>query len=461
VLGVLALHDTATGSVAELQLRDPKTVSMYVCGPTVYGPPHVGHGRTTLVYDVLRRYLESRGLQVRHVSNVTDIDDNIINRARREGRDWREVATECEAQWWAAMGALGLLRPNEVPHATEYVEQMIGLVDQLLTSGAAYQTSDGVYLAASELPGYGLLAHQSLDSLRAGARVELTEEKRSSVDFALWKAAKPGEPMWSSPFGEGRPGWHTECVVMSLELLGDDFDLHGGGQDLMFPHHENERAQAIASGHRFTRHWMHNGLVTVSGEKMSKSLGNFTTLAELLEQSDPRAYRLLVLQAHYRSPLEVTGDTLRDAAGALSRLDTMARRFRGVPYDADEAVALAEEARFVAAMEDDLDTPRAIASLFEAVRRAHGLEDVGEHRPAAALAAKVVELFGSLGVEVGGGGEGEGAPEAAIRALVERRDAARSARDFAAADALRADLEAAGWTVEDTPQGTKIHRKAP
>ena len=324
---MLHLHDTATGTVGPFDLRTEGQVSMYVCGPTVYDLPHLGHGRFSLVFDVLRRYLLFTGLAVRYVSNVTDVDDNIITRAAEEGRTEPEVAAEYEARWWEAMDALGVLRPDDTPHATDYVGRMIDLVVDLVARGVAYETSDGVYLNVEQVDGYGLLARQSLDSLRAGARVEGSEEKRSPLDFALWKKAKQGEPAWDAPWGAGRPGWHTECVVMSLDLLGDGFDLHGGGQDLAFPHHENERAQAVAEGRAFARHWVHNGWVMVGGEKMSKSLGNFTSLTDLTERSDARAYRLLVLRAHYRSPIEVTAPTVADAEKALERLDALARRF--------------------------------------------------------------------------------------------------------------------------------------
>ena len=300
---------------------------MYVCGPTVYDMPHIGHGRANLTFDILRRYLSFTGLTVHHVANVTDVDDNIIKRAAELGRTESDVAAEFEARWWESMDALGDLRPHEIPHATQYIEDMVALVGELVSLGKAYETPDGVYLEVSKVDGYGLLAQQSLESLQVGARVEANEEKRSPLDFALWKKAKEGEPSWDSPWGPGRPGWHTECVVMSLDLLGEGFDLHGGGQDLKFPHHENERAQAVADGRAFARHWMHNGWVEVEGTKMSKSLGNFTTLPDLLSRHDARAYRLLVLRAHYRSPIEVTPETLADAEKALARLDGLARRF--------------------------------------------------------------------------------------------------------------------------------------
>jgi cysteinyl-tRNA synthetase len=271
---MLRFYDTAQGQIVDFEPRDQGMVSMYVCGPTVYGPPHIGHGRSTLVYDVLRRYLTWRGFDVRHASNITDIDDKIINLANAEHRPWQEIAEEYEAQWWSAMDALGVERPTSTPHATQFVDQMIELIAELIASGHAYETSDGVYLESSTIPDYGLLTHQSLEDLRAGSRVEVVEDKRSHLDFALWKRAKPNEPSWTSPFGAGRPGWHTECVVMSLDLLGEGFDIHGGGLDLVFPHHENERAQAEAVGRRFASHWIHHGFVTADGEKMSKSLGN-------------------------------------------------------------------------------------------------------------------------------------------------------------------------------------------
>ena len=276
---VLELFDTARGAVVPIEPREPGRISMYVCGPTVYGPPHLGHGRFSLVFDVLRRYLLWCGLDVVYVSNITDIDDKIIARANELGVPTSEVVAENEAIWWAAMDAIGVARPDHDPHATAYVDRMVDLSGDLIDRGAAYVSDDGVYFAAGVVADYGLLARQSLDSLQAGARVDVAEHKHSPVDFALWKLAKPGEPSWPSPWGAGRPGWPPECVVMSLDLLGEGFDLHGGGQDLAFPHHENERAQAVASGRTFARHWVHNGFVEVAGEKMAKSVGNFTTLS--------------------------------------------------------------------------------------------------------------------------------------------------------------------------------------
>jgi cysteinyl-tRNA synthetase len=448
---MLQLFDTARGQVVPFETRDDGKVSIYVCGPTVYGPPHLGHGRSTLTYDVLRRYLTWSGYEVRHVSNVTDIDDQIINRAAREGRDPAEIAHRCEKVWWDAMDALGIERPTDTPHATEYVEDMVATVAELLERGVAYEISDGVYLDTSKVEGYGLLALQSLDSLRAGARVEANDEKRSPVDFALWKLAKPGEPSWPAPFGEGRPGWHTECVVMALDLLGEGFDLHTGGQDLRFPHHENERAQAVALGKRFSTHWMHHAFVETEGEKMSKSLGNVTNLLDLVEQHDPRAFRLLILRSHYRSPMDVTGVALADAEAALARLDTFARRAAehtegGTP----DAAALD---RFRAAMDDDLDTPRATALLFDLVRQANTALDAGDLATAGPVAAAVREISHALGLELHAG---SAAVPDDILELAHARDAARAAKDWARADVLRDEIQAAGYVVEDTAGGTQV-----
>jgi len=472
---VLLLHDTATGEVAPLRLRSPGKVGLYVCGPTVDGIPHLGHGRFSLVFDVLRRYLLFSGLEVTYVSNITDIEDKIIDRAADRGIPIDEFTAINEALWWEIMDALGVMRPDEVPHATAYVDRMIVLIGDLVAKGVAYETATGVYLSVLDVPGYGLLARQPLDSLRAGARIEADEEKRSPLDFVLWKKAKLGEPSWEAPWGAGRPGWHTECVVMSLDLLGEGFELHGGGQDLMFPHHENERAQAVADGKEFARHWMHNGWVTVGGEKMSKSLGNFTSLADLLERSDPRAYRLLVLRSHYRSPIEVTPDTIAQAEAGLARLDELARRFAlpdlladvlalgpptGPPTGPDAAVGEWDDeavAAFMASMDDDLDTPGALAAVFDLARQANSAADAGDDRSAIRAAGTANLLAGALGLRLQGAVDD--AVDEVSAMLVRRRDDARAAKDWAAADVLRAELEGAGWLVEDSAEGTRIRRR--
>ncbi len=465
---MLRLHDTATGQVSAVTYRTAGQASLYVCGPTVYDAPHLGHGRFALVFDVLRRYLLFCGVAVTYVSNVTDIDDKIIERAAERGVEPGELAATYEAVYWADMDALGVLRPDETPHATGYVDDMVGLIGKLVDRGVAYETDDGVYLSVADVPGYGLLARQPLESLRAGARVESTDAKRSPLDFVLWKKARPGEPTWPSPWGPGRPGWHTECVVMSLDLLGEGFDIHGGGIDLAFPHHENERAQAVALGADFAHHWVHNGFVVVDGEKMSKSLGNFTSLDDLLDRSDARAYRLLVLRSHYRSPIEVTPATIAQAEEGLARLDGVARRF-GLPDllaagpvlggDAAGGAAAVDPSAveaFRRRMDDDLDTPGALADVFDLARRANADADAGDAAAAERTAATVGLLCAALGLSLRGVADDALDPDTAE--LVRRRDEARAGRDWSLADRLRDELVALGWVVEDGPGGTAVRR---
>jgi cysteinyl-tRNA synthetase len=451
---VLHLYDTATRSVRELALREPGKVSIYLCGPTVYGPPHLGHGRATLVYDILRRYLEWSGLDVRLVSNITDIEDKIIDRALRENRPWQDITTKCEAVWFEAMSGIDVERPTDVPHATDYVDEMVDMIGELIAGDHAYVTDDGVYMSVESVDDYGLLAHQSVDDMRSGGgerEVFGAEQKRHPADFALWKLSKPDEPSWPSPWGDGRPGWHSECVVMSLDLLGEGFDLHCGGQDLRFPHHENERAQAVALGKTFANHWMHNGFVVdAEGEKMSKSLGNVSNLLDLIEHYDPRAYRMVLLQSHYRSPVKITQDGIDAAEKSLAGLDAFVARVAGVePAEPDRAVI----ADFRAAMDDDLDTPRATALLFDTVRRANAALDAGDDQ-AAPLVAAVHEIAGAFGLRLGS----EVVVDADALARARALDDARAAKDFATADALRAELQAEGWTVETTRDGTSLRR---
>jgi cysteinyl-tRNA synthetase len=349
-----------------------------------------------------------------------------------------------------------VLRPDEDPHATAYIDRMVALVGELVDRGTAYVTADGVYLSVADVPGYGLLARQDLDSLRAGARIEVDEAKRSPLDFAVWKLAKPGEPSWPSPWGEGRPGWHTECVVMSLDLLGEGFELHGGGLDLAFPHHENERAQAVALDRVFARHWVHNGLVVVAdGEKMGKSAGNAADLASMLRTYDARAYRLLVLRSHYRSPLVVTESEMADATAALRRLDTVFRRAGEVgiePGEPDEA----ELERFRGHMDNDLNTPPAMGLLFEQVRRANTVLDTEDDASAATALGTIHAIAGAVGLSVVRETSGV---DAEALALARRRDEERAARSWPAADATRAELEGRGYVVEDGPTGTRLRRR--
>jgi cysteinyl-tRNA synthetase len=455
---MIRLHDTLAREKVELVPRDPGRVSIYVCGPTVYEVPHVGHGRAALEFDVIRRYLEWRGIDVSFISNITDVEDKIIARAAEEGSTEPEVAQRYEAAYWTEMDRLGVRRPDALPRATAYIDGMVKLIGELVDSGRAYVVEgQGVYFDVNAFSEYGELAHRRLDDLvgSAGARVEVDERKRNPVDFALWKAVKPGEPAWDSPWGKGRPGWHIECSAMSLDLLGEGFDIHGGGDDLIFPHHENERAQAQGAGHRFARYWVHNGMVMVGDEKMAKSLGNFTTLKDALDAHGPRAMRMAVLQTHYRSPVEI-GDRELDAAGeAVARLDALARRARvaGVPTEASlEESAVTE---FREAMDDDFGTPEAMAAVFRTARDTNSAIDDGDLDRAARGLATVRDLSGALGLELD---DGSGADDAEIDALVRRRDEARQAGNFDEADRIRAELAARGITLEDTPTGTIWHR---
>jgi len=449
---VLHLYDTASRSTRELALREPGKVSIYVCGPTVYGPAHLGHGRMAIVFDILRRYLVWSGLDVHFVSNITDIEDKIIERSLNEDRPWQDITTKCEAMWWEAMEGINVDRPDDTPHATEYVEQMVEMIATLIAQDQAYLTDDGVYMDVESVDDYGLLAFQTLDDMRAGGgdrEVFGAEQKRHPADFVLWKLSKPNEPSWPSPWGDGRPGWHSECVVMSLDLLGEGFDLHCGGQDLRFPHHENERAQAVALGKTFANHWMHNGFVVdAEGEKMSKSIGNVSNLLDLIEHYDQRAYRLVLLQSHYRSPVKLGQATIDAAVSALAGLDGYASRTAGVTGEPDPAIIDA----FRSAMDDDLDTPKVMAIVFDTVRRVNVGLEAGDD--VSALVAAVNEICGALGLELSAGSDVPDEVAAQAAAL----DQARANKDYTAADALRDELQADGWIVETTKDGTSVRR---
>ncbi len=455
---MVQIFDSLAKRDVEFTTRVPGAVSMYVCGPTVYDVPHVGHGRTAVVYDVIRRYLEWMGNEVTFVGNVTNVEDKIIARAAREGMTESELADHYEAVYWAELERLNVRRPDEVPRATEFVQPMIDLIAELVQRGRAYVIEgEGVYFSVESYPEYGELSGRRMADLLdgAGARVEVDERKASPVDFAVWKAAKPGEPDWDSPWGRGRPGWHIECSAMSLEILGEGFDLHGGGDDLVFPHHENERAQAEAAGHPFARHWIHSGMVMVGGEKMAKSTGNFTTLGDALDRYGPRAFRLAVLQVHYRSQMELTATELGAAAEGLARIDNLLRRAarEGVT---GAAPAPGVVAAFRAAMDGDFGTPGAVAAIFDAVRQANSALDAGDRDAASGDVAAVQELLHALGFAADAAETGE--DDAEIDALVAEREAARAARDFGRADAIRDELAARGVTIEDGARGTTWHR---
>jgi cysteinyl-tRNA synthetase len=450
------VFDSLAREKVELVTREPGRISMYVCGPTVYDVPHVGHGRTAMTFDVIRRYLAWRGFAVTYASNITDVEDKIIARAAAMGTTEPELAARFEAAYWEQLDRLGALRPDHVPHATDYIASMQALIAELVDHGHAYVVEgQGVYFDVVSFPGYGALPHRTIDQLleSAGARVDVDEAKRSPVDFALWKAAKPDEPAWDSPWGPGRPGWHIECSAMSLDLLGEGFDLHGGGDDLAFPHHENERVQAEGAGHPFARHWVHSAMVLVGGEKMAKSLGNFTTLAAAIDAHGPRAFRMAALQSHYRRAVELGDTELEAASAAVDRLDALVRRAFAAGITAsmpDRAIV----ARFTDAMDDDFSTPAAVATVFDAVSTAHQAIADGDDARAASLLATVQELSGALGLELATAGSGD----TEIDAMVTAREDARRARDFAAADAIRVELAARGIALEDTPNGTIWHR---
>ena len=461
---MLRFTDSLTGKKVEFTPRDPGKASVYWCGPTVYDDPHLGHARSTLAFDVLVRYLRWSDYDVCAVSNITDIDDKIINRAAAEGGSEPEVAGRYEASFIGQMDRLNVAHPDLRPRATEYVDKMVEIIADLVDREMAYTTDSGVYFDVDRLDDYGALVGRSVEDLRegAGARVEVDDDKNDPLDFALWKAAKPGEPTWDSPWGPGRPGWHIECVAMSLHLLGDGFDIHGGGDDLVFPHHENERAEALGCGRAFARHWVHNAMVQVDGEKMSKSLGNFTTLDDLLNTWDPRALRLLVLQTHYRRTMEVGSTTLDQSAAALARLDKFADRMAG--SDLPEAEPDADVVtRFRTAMDDDLGSPQALAVIFDAVRDANRALDAEDDSTAAELHAAAIELAGVLGLELGSAAAParnvqDDAEAAEIDDLVDQRVAAKAAKNYDKADRIRDKLTARGIILEDSARGTSWHR---
>ena len=455
---MVRIRDSLLRDTVELITREPGKVSMYVCGPTVYDTPHLGNARTAVAFDTIRRYLEWAGFDVTFVSNVTDVEDKIIARAAREGRSEPEVAAEFEDVYFDHMRRLNVRDADHRPHATEYIDGMLALIGELVTAGHAYEVpGQGVYFAVETFAGYGALPHRTLEELResAGARVDVDEAKRSPMDFALWKAATPDEPAWDSPWGPGRPGWHIECSAMSLDLLGEGFDLHGGGEDLAFPHHENERAQAEGAGHPFARHWIHSGMVTIGGDKMSKSLGNFTTVDEALAEYDWRAVRLAMLQTHYRRAADLGATELTAAGRAIERLDALFRRATPAGIGSSPADPAPLD-RFRAAMDDDFDTAHALAVVFETARDANRVIDDGRELDAAPLVEAVREMLDVLGLIRGD--RDDGGDDDEIDALVRERDDARAARDFGRADAIRDELVARGVKLEDTPAGTIWHR---
>ncbi len=454
----MLIYNTLTREKQVFVPLEPGKVRMYVCGMTVYDYCHLGHARVMVVFDMVYRWLMASGYQVTYVRNVTDIDDKIIKRAAENGESIGELTERFIRFMHEDEARLGVLRPTHEPRATQFVPGMVRMIQTLIDKGLAYTAANGdVYYAVARFPGYGKLSGKSLEDLRAGERVEVDPYKRDPLDFVLWKAAKPGEPQWDSPWGPGRPGWHIECSVMSEHFLGEHFDIHGGGQDLQFPHHENEIAQSEgAHGHPFVNYWMHNGFVRVDNEKMSKSLGNFFTIREVLERFDAETVRFFILRAHYRSPLNYSDQHLKDAKQSL---DGLYLTLRDVP---PEAVAIDWDdpyaARFRQAMDDDFDSHGAITVLFELSREANRTRS-------GRLSGLLKALGGTLGLlqddpvgHLRGDPSGLAYPPERIEQLIAERLSARKARDFARADAIRSELAAAGIVLEDGPQGTTWRR---
>ena len=455
---MLKIYDTLTRDKREFVPIEPGKVRMYVCGMTVYDYCHLGHARVMVIFDVVQRWLRASGYDVTYVRNITDIDDKIIKRAQENG----EPPAALTGRFIGAMdedaAALGVEKPSAEPRATEYVPGMLDMIRELEKRGLAYRVADGdVNYAVRKFEGYGKLSGKSLEDLRAGERVAVDAAKQDPLDFVLWKRAKPGEPAWESPWGAGRPGWHIECSVMSEALLGPHFDIHGGGQDLQFPHHENEIAQSEgAHGGTFVNYWMHNGFVRVDNEKMSKSLGNFFTVREILKKYDPEVVRFFIIRAHYRSPLNYSDAHLDDAKQGLTRLYTALKGVNAAAEVIDWTNAYA--ARFKAAMDDDFNTPEAVAALFDLANELNKSQSEADAGSLKALAGLLGLLRRDPVVFLqGGAADSEWTPER-IEAAIAGRTAAKKAKNFAEADRIRDELKAAGVVLEDGPDGTTWRR---
>lgn len=460
----LRLYDTRAQLLRDFVPLDPENITMYVCGPTVQSGPHIGHVRAALSFDLLRRWLTFRHGRVTFVRNVTDIDDKVLANAS-ESEPWWALAYRMEQEFAAAYAGIGILPPTYEPRATASVPQMQELIALLIDRGHAYPAPDGsgdVYFDVRSWPSYGDLTHQSVDAMEAAQDAD-PRGKRNPQDFALWKGAKADEPAdatWASPWGAGRPGWHIECSAMAKRYLGAEFDIHGGGLDLRFPHHENELAQSTAAGDGFARYWVHNGLVTVDGQKMSKSLGNFTLARDVLAERDPLVVRYALAAAHYRSSLDLSESSWSEAEAALGRIRSFlerALRAAGDGIGADDAQSL--PSAFVDAMDDDLGVPQALAVVHESVRAGNSALDAGDTAAALDAARAVLDMTGVLGlVEDAGSRKAGDAQAAALDALVQemiaQRATARAEKDWAAADRIRDAIAAAGITLEDTPAGT-------
>ena len=476
---MIRIHNSLTGEKQPLEPITPGQVRMYVCGMTVYDFIHVGHARMILAFDMVSRYLRYRGYRVTYVQNITDIDDKIIRRAAQNGEPIGALTERVIAAMHADCDALGIARPEHEPRATQYLPAIVDMIGKLIAKDYAYVAPNGdVMYAVAKFDGYGKLSGKRLADLRAGARVEVDESKRDPLDFVLWKHAKPGEPAWDSPGGKGRPGWHIECSAMSVALLGSHFDIHGGGLDLKFPHHENEIAQTCAAtGDRFAEIWMHNGFVNIDNEKMSKSLGNFFTVREVLAKvvRHPDVLRYFLLSSHYRGPINYSLEQLEQADAALSRIMTA---LRDLPQSPPAAVTgSAYTADFQAAMDDDFNTPEAIAVLQTLTRDINTAKDAGDAARSAALGAELRYLAGVLGMrvtptewfslgtklisrEIAAGAGSVALTDDDIARGIEARLAARKAKNWAEADRIREELARAGVILEDKPGGTTVWRRA-
>ncbi|GLI32686.1 cysteine--tRNA ligase [Desulforhabdus amnigena] len=487
----LQLYNTLTKSKEEFVPLEPGKVRFYVCGVTVYDYCHIGHARSAIVFDVVYRYLMHLGYDVTYVRNFTDIDDKIIRRANEEGTDYRTIAQRYIAAFYEDMDALGVMRPTLEPLATDNIPGMIEIIQKLVEKGIAYQSGADVYFHVESFPQYGKLSGRSLEDMMAGARVEVDENKRNPFDFVLWKGSKPGEPAWDSPWGPGRPGWHIECSAMGSRFLGKTFDIHGGGKDLIFPHHENEIAQSEAAFEApFVKYWIHNGFVNINNEKMSKSLGNFFTIRDVLQQVHPEALRLFVLSKHYRSPVDFSDETVAEAERGLEKLyNTLAAVKERTPESVDAQVAdktlqsqdaelfqelTALPQAFTDAMDNDFNTAQVIGCLFGLQRHLQRfLDRFGQKKlkgPAASLARKASEalqhyaqIIGLLSLEPEVFMEEEkrlklkatGLTEEDVQRFIEMRHQARQAKDFEEADRIRQELEMKGIQLEDSPRGTR------
>ena len=464
----MKLYNTLTRQKEEFVPLEGNNVKMYACGPTVYNYFHIGNARCFVVFDMLRRYLEYRGYNVRFVQNFTDVDDKMIKRAREEGITVAEVAEKYIGEYFVDAKGLGVVPATVHPRATENIDEIISIISTLIEKGHAYESNGDVYFRTLSDKDYGKLSHMPIDELEKGARIDVSDEKEDALDFALWKAAKPGEPKWQSPWGEGRPGWHIECSAMVLRYLGETIDIHCGGQDLTFPHHENEIAQSeCCTGKPFARFWLHNGYINVNNTKMSKSLGNFFTVRDVAEKYGYPAIRFFILSAHYRSPINFSAEIIEQSKNALERIMNCRENLEfykksaasGEPSPEQLASLDAYKAAFIEAMDDVFNTADGIAAIFELVRAA--IELIASNAPLGAVehaAALLDELCGLMGFIEAKSGDDE-AFIAEVEAAVARRAAAKKAKNYAEADKIRAELLEQGIVLEDTPNGTKWSRR--